>query len=106
MLPWFPVELNRNCDANETIVFRKKLSFLTNAVLKVGSEPGVDVTRNIYSGCSDEIVPVNMSISASLYAVWAVADYSYHELSLKPQCQKNVTMNRTTAKRCVILKNS
>jgi hypothetical protein len=65
MLTGFPNELDWNGDAGETVVFDENLGFLTNTILKAGSEPWVNVTRNIYSRCSDEIVPMNISIYAS-----------------------------------------
>lgn len=57
MLPGFPVEVDGNCDFNIAVVFYKKLSLLTDAVLEARPEPRVGITWNVYSRCSDEIIP-------------------------------------------------
>jgi hypothetical protein len=65
MLARSPVEVDWNCDAREAIIFYGNLCFLTYTVFKESSEPGVDVTRNVYGCCGDEVVPVDMLISTT-----------------------------------------
>jgi hypothetical protein len=65
MLTRSPTEVSWNCDSSEAVVFYGDLGFLTNTILEESSEPGVDVTRNVYGCCGDEVVPVDMSMSAT-----------------------------------------
>ena len=65
MLSGFPIEFGGNCDAGKAIVFYKDLGFLADAILEASPKPGVDVTRNIYGGCSDKVVPMEVSMPAS-----------------------------------------
>lgn len=102
MLSWLPFEVRRNCDAYETVFFHKYLCFLTGTVLEKGSKPRVCPAGYVDSCCCDEVVPVRLSASCRVdFAVRA-----YHDVSVPAQCQKNITMNTTTAKKCAALKNS
>ena len=58
MLSYFPCKVCRNSNTDETVVFYFYMGLCSNTILKAGSEPGVDVARNIYSSCAYEIVPV------------------------------------------------
>jgi hypothetical protein len=58
MLSGFLVKLGWNYNASEATVFNGDLGFLIGAILEVGPEPRVDITKNIYSCCGDEIIPV------------------------------------------------
>jgi hypothetical protein len=78
MLSRLPIKFGWDCDANKAIVFYEDLSFLTNAILEASPKPGVNGTRNIYGGCSDKIVPADVSMPASCYVT--VVDDSYHEV--------------------------
>jgi hypothetical protein len=78
MLTGLPIEFGWNCDASKAVVFYEELGFLTDAILEASPKPGVDVTRNIYGGCSDKIIPVDVSMHASCYVT--IADDSYHEV--------------------------
>lgn len=104
MLSWCPVEFGWNCDASKAAVFYRDVGFLFDTVLEAGPKPGIDITGHVYSRCSDEVVPAITSMSALCYV--PIVNGSYHEVRVKLQCQKNVTMNTTTAPKCVILKNS
>ena len=64
MLSGFPVEFGWNCDASKAIVFYEDLGFLADAILEASPKPGVGVTRNIYGGCGDKVVPAEVSTPA------------------------------------------
>jgi hypothetical protein len=78
MLSRVPIEFGWNFDASKAIIFYEDLGFLTDAVLEARPKPGVDVTRDIYGGCSNKIVPAGVSMSTLCYVT--VADDSYHEV--------------------------
>jgi hypothetical protein len=65
MLSGAPIEVGWDCYTSKAIVFYEYLSFLADAILEASPKPGVDVTRDIYGGCSDEVIPVEESMSAS-----------------------------------------
>ncbi len=65
MLPGPPVEVPRNRNTSEVIVFYADSGMLRDTILKASSEPGIDVARNIYNSCSDKIVPEGLLVSIS-----------------------------------------
>jgi len=70
MLSGCPVKVGWNRDASKAIVFDGDLGFLTNAILETGTNPGVDVAWDIYSGGGDEIVPVNVLLPTLYFGSW------------------------------------
>ena len=63
MLSYFPCKVCRNSNTHETVVFYFNMGLCSNAILKAGSQPGVDIAGNVYSGCTDEVVPISESVS-------------------------------------------
>lgn len=61
MLSRFPTRLGWDSDACEAVVFYEDLGFLREAILEASAEPGINVTRDIYGGCSDKVVPIDSS---------------------------------------------
>lgn len=62
MLSGLPSELGRNCDASKAIFFHENLGFLTCAIFEASSKPGVGITRNVYGGGSNKVVPADVSV--------------------------------------------
>lgn len=58
MLPWYPMKICRNRNANKATVLYKDLSFRVDAILEACSKPSVDVTRNVNSCSGDEVIPM------------------------------------------------
>lgn len=102
MLAWCPLEVGRYCDPSESILFHEDLRFLANAVFEEGSEPGVGPAGDVDGCCGDEVVPVALLVGVDIERLVT----AYHEVSVPAQCQKKISTNTTTAKKCAALKNS
>jgi len=71
------VEVGRNGDACEAVLFNKDVGTLRCAVLEARAEPRVDVARNVDSCCNHEVVPAILLV---LEAVPATDAMTYHEV--------------------------
>lgn len=57
MLAWLPVEFRGNRDADESGSRDGECSALMAAVLEDRARVGINVARDVHSGCGDEVVP-------------------------------------------------
>lgn len=63
MLSWLPLHVaSWNGNAGEAVIFHAKVSSLRKAILECRSEPWVDETRHVDSGCCDEVMPGRESV--------------------------------------------